>query len=396
MIKGKEIEIVRMNISEIAEYKNNPRKNEEAVEATAKSIEAYGMNDPIIVDENKVILSGHTRLKALKKIGVSVAPVVVVDWLTEKEKAEFRIAHNSTAQIAQWDLTKLQAEIDKFNLDMLGYGLEEQLKEIKKSMAAGRVEEDELAEENKPSALCKPGEIWQLGEHRLMCGDSTDKPSVERLMNGKKVDMVFTDPPYGVSIRGGKGRAESIDGDMSMTVLPFAFAIAVEDVAKDKAHFYFCGGENNILMYEKLFDRYLRIMPKHLIWVKNSFIMKHVGYHNQYEIIFHGYKKGGGGIWYGGRKEEEASDVWKIKRDAVASYLHPTQKPIEIPARAIRNSSPQGGLVYDGFGGSGSTLMACEQLGRICYMMEVDPKYCDVIIRRWEKFTEKQAKKIEG
>ena len=124
--------------------------------------------------------------------------------------------------------------------------------------------------------------------------------------------------------------------------------------------------------------------------------MKHVGYHNQYEIIFHGYKKGGGGIWYGGRKEEEASDVWKIKRDAVASYLHPTQKPIEIPARAIRNSSPQGGLVYDGFGGSGSTLMACEQLGRICYMMEVDPKYCDVIIRRWEKFTEKQAKKIEG
>ena len=137
-----------MNISEIAEYKNNPRKNEEAVEATAKSIEAYGMNDPIIVDENKVILSGHTRLKALKKIGVSVAPVVVVDWLTEKEKAEFRIAHNSTAQIAQWDLTKLQAEIDKFNLDMLGYGLEEQLKEIKKSMAAGRVEEDELAEEN--------------------------------------------------------------------------------------------------------------------------------------------------------------------------------------------------------------------------------------------------------
>ena len=144
-------------------------------------------------------------------------------------------------------------------------------------------------------------------------------------------------------------------------------------------------------LYEKLFDRYLHMLPKHLIWVKNGFVMKQNGYHNQYEIIFHGYKQGSGAVWFGGRTEEEASDVWKIKRDASSSYIHPTQKPVELPARAIKNSCPPGGIVYEPFNGSGSTMIACEEFGASCFLMELDPRFVDLAIIRWEKFTGEKA-----
>lgn len=180
-------------------------------------------------------------------------------------------------------------------------------------------------------------------------------------------------------------------GDLTQTAIPFSFEICVDYATKDKALFYFCGGESNMILYEKLFDRYLHMLPKHLIWVKNGFVMKQNGYHNQYEIIFHGYKQGSGAIWYGGRKEDEASDVWHIKRDATSEYIHPTQKPVELPSRAIKNSCPKNGIVYEPFNGSGSTLIACEQLERTCYSMEMDPRFVDAAIQRWEQFTGENA-----
>lgn len=224
-----------------------------------------------------------------------------------------------------------------------------------------------------------------------MCGDSTDVDVIRRLMDGTKADMVFTDPPYGVNVKGGKDKGNLIMGDLTQTAIPFSFEIAVEKCTKEKSHFYFCGGESNIQLYQKLFDRYLHMLPKHLIWVKNGFVMKQNGYHNQFEIIFHGYKQGSGALWYGGRTEAEASDVWHINRDAASSYVHPTQKPIAVPARAIKNSCPPDGSVVDLFGGSGSTLIACEQLKRKCFMCELDPHYCDVIIQRWENLTGQKA-----
>lgn len=266
-------------------------------------------------------------------------------------------------------------------------------------MSGGGTENPEIIEDNFNDALpeepkAKLGDVYELGGHRLICGDSTDITVIDRLMDGAKADMVFTDPPYGVNVKGGKDKGNLIMGDLTQTAIPFSFEIAVTKCTKDKAHFYFCGGESNIQLYQKLFDRYLHILPKHLIWVKNGFVMKQNGYHNQFEIIFHGYKQGSGALWYGGRTEDEASDVWHINRDASSAYLHPTQKPIGVPARAIKNSCPPSGSVVDLFGGSGSTLIACEQLNRKCYMCELDPKYIDVIISRWEKFTGKKAKLI--
>ena len=207
--------------------------------------------------------------------------------------------------------------------------------------------------------------------------------------------MVFTDPPYGVNVKGGKKKS-NIAGDLTQVAIPFSFELAVEEATKDKARFYFCGGEGNISLYYKLFERFLAQIPKLLIWVKNGFVLKHAGYHNAYELIFYGFKSGGGGLeyWYSDRTESNASDVWHVRRDASNQYVHPTQKPVEIAARAIRNSSKEGDIVLDLFGGSGSTLIACEQLGRRCRMMELDPHYCQVIIDRWEALTGGKAEKI--
>jgi DNA modification methylase len=213
-------------------------------------------------------------------------------------------------------------------------------------------------------------------------------------MNGEKADVVFTDPPYGVNIQGSKsGRPTMIAGDLTQTAIPFSFDLAVTIATKDDARLYFCGGEVNLYLYQKLFEKHCRQLPKHLIWKKNAFTMKPNGYHYQYEIIFHGYKSGGGSLekWYGARTEEAASDVWQISRDSSSDYEHPTQKPVALPARAIGNSCPPSGLVFEPFGGSGSTFLAAEQLKRRCFGLEISPQYCDVIVKRWENLTGKKA-----
>ena len=232
------------------------------------------------------------------------------------------------------------------------------------------------------------GKLIRKSKHRLLCGDSTLDEDVDRLMAGARANVVFTDPPYGVNIKGGKNNS-TIAGDITQTAIPFAFDLACARATTDDARLYFCGGEGNIGLYGKLFERHCRQLPRHLIWVKNGFVMKPNGYHNQYEIIFHGYKPKGGGLnkWFGGRAEHEASDVWRINRDPSSTYEHPTQKPVALPARAIGNSCQENGIVYEPFAGSGSTLIAAEQLGRRCYGMEISPAYCDVILARWSHLT---------
>lgn len=330
---------------------------------------------PIVVDSDGIILGGNMRLKACQAAGLKEVPVIYADQLTEDQKREFIIKDN--VGFGEWDWDVLANEWDEVVLD--AWGLD---------VPAFDIEEDKEAEEDGyevPDEIqtdIQPGDLFEIGLHRLLCGDSTDKEQVSRLMNGEKADMVFTDPPYGVNVKGGKSKGNLIMGDLTQTAIPFAFEMCVEKATADKAHFYFCGGENNLMLYQKLFDRYLHSLPKHLIWVKNGFVMKQNGYHNQFEIIFHGYKQGSGALWYGGRKEDEASDVWQIKRDASSTYLHPTQKPIELPSRAIKNSSKKQALIYEPFGGSGSTMVAAHQLDRRCYGMELDPKYCQVIVDR--------------
>ena len=381
------MQIIHKSISELIPYEKNTKKHDDVqINNVAESIKQYGFVQPIVIDKNNVVVIGHCRLLAAKKLKLKEVPCVCVDDLTEEQVKALRIVDNKSNE-SEWDFDFLAdelAELDLSDFDF-DFGIEDEEEETE-------IVEDEVPEvDEEAEPIAKMGDIWQLGRHRLMCGDSTDKATVLKLLNGEKADMVFTDPPYGVNVKGGKGKGNLIMGDLTQTAIPFSFEIACEVATKEKAHFYFCGGEINLQLYQKLFDRYLHMLPKHLIWVKNGFVMKQNGYHNQFEIIFHGYKQGSGALWFGGRTEHEASDVWQAKRDASSTYLHPTQKPIELPARAIRNSSPKGAIVFEPFCGSGSTLIASEQLERVCYAMELDPRFCDVIIKRWETLTGEKA-----
>ena len=383
------MEIQNMKVSDLKYAPYNPRKIDEKELAKLKrSISEFGYVEPIVWNQRTgFVVGGNQRLKALRELGIEEVDVVVVDLDDAKEKA-LNVALNKIS--GEWDFPKLKdllTDIDTgdFDIELTGFDLDE----IGELIAFDKEPEEDgfdvdAALENTEEPVTKRGDIYLLGKHRLMCGDSTDKATVDKLMDGKKADMVFTDPPYGVNMKGGKGKGNTIAGDLTQTAIPFSFEICVKQATKDKARFYFCGGEGNIGLYFKLFERYLAQIPKLLIWVKNGFVLKQNGYHNQYELIFYGFKAGGGGkeYWYSGRTEDEASDVWRVSRDATTSYLHPTQKPIELPARAIRNSSKAGDTIFDPFGGSGSTLIACEQLNRTCYMMEIDPKYCQVIVDR--------------
>ncbi len=389
------VNIKAVKVAELKEYKNNPRKNKKAVAAVAESIKQFGFKNPIIIDKDGVIIAGHTRKAAAEKLGLDTVPCIIADDLTPEQAAAFRLADNKTAELAEWDFDKLAEEVKAladFPVDLSDFGFDLSEFEERQEVEEGEYEEEE-AEEITPRM--KAGEVWQLGRHRLMCGDSTNKADVIKLLDGALADMVFTDPPYGVNIQGGKNN-NTIAGDLTQTAIPFSFEIAAEVATKEKARFYFCGGEANITLYFKLFERYLRQIPKLLVWVKENQVLSHNNYHKQYELIFFGYKQGGGNVWYSSRNMEDASDVWDVSRDPSKTYVHPTQKPVELPARAIRNSSKKGDVVFEPFSGSGSTMLACEQLDRVCYAMEIDPVYCEATLRRWENLTGQTAEKISG
>ena len=372
-----------VKIGSVKGNSRNPRfiRDEKFKKLVASLVEFPEMANlrPLVVDENMTVLGGNMRLKAMQELKWKEVPVVVAENLTDAQKDEFVIKDN--VGFGDWNWEQLANEWDaeeltRWGLEIPGFDVDLELE----------AEEDNYEMPDELQTDIVLGDLFEIGEHRLLCGDSTDSDTVARLMNGNKADMVFTDPPYGVSIVGTKNNS-SIAGDLSQTAIPFSFEIAVNNATKDDGRLYFCGAESNLEMYQKLFQRYCRQMPRHLIWVKETFVMKPNGYHNQYEIIYHGYKPKGGGLnkWFGGRTEDEASDVWQIKRDNSKTYQHPTQKPIALPERAIKNSCPDNGLVYEPFTGSGSTMVAAHQLKRKCYGMELDPKYCAVILNRMKK-----------
>ena len=225
--------------------------------------------------------------------------------------------------------------------------------------------------------------------HKLLCGDATKREDVDRLMAGELADVLVTDPPYGVLYgQSGGGKANAIRGDLSQAEIPVSFAVALEHGLNADARIYLCGGTTNLLTYWKLFDHYLRIMPRLIVWGKESFLLRHNNYHSQFELIYFGWKGKGGGSsnWFGDRKQ---SDLWMISRDP--NYVHPTQKPVALFAKAIGNSCPPDGLIFEPFAGSGTALIAAEQEGRRCYALELDPRFVQVIIERWEAFTGQKA-----
>ena len=380
------IKIIEKKVADLIPYENNARINDGAVDAVANSIKEFGIKNPIIIDKENVIVCGHTRIKACEKLGIEKVPCVVADDLTDEQIKAFRIADNSTAQIAEWDLEKLQAELENIDMDMVQFGLQEQIEEIEKEFEK-EVQEDEVPEvdeENEP--ICKLGDIWQLGRHRLICGDSTDKATVERLMDGKKADMVFTDPPYELETQGGGilKKANSMKQIKQNGVDSF-------DPSK-----LFLYAKTNVFFHNKpLIKKYIELaerekQPYDLAIYKKENCVPNYNSHLMTDIEYiaiigeldpqKGYDK------------ELYSKVYIGKKDSDNELSY--SKPIDLCAKFIKLYSATTETVLDLFGGSGSTLIACEQLNRVCYMCELDPKYCDVILKRYENLTGQKATKI--
>lgn len=396
-------------IKTIKPYENNPRKNDQAVEAVAKSIQEFGFLQPIVVDEKGVIIVGHTRYKAAVKLGLEEAPVVVAKGLSAAQVKAYRIADNQTNNLSEWDYDLLPKELRElvemdYEVDVLGFE-KDVLAEIMGNNNEGLTEEDEVAECPK-EATNKRGDLWGLGRHRLLCGDSTKKGDVEKLMEGLLADMVFMDPPYSVNYGAdqdtlnkksrGKFRkvAAPIKGD-NMTVKDCSEKLwrpafrNLYDVAKDTCSFYMTmcqGGDQMMMMSEKWNIKH------ELIWVKSSpvFSMGRLNYDYKHEPILFGWKKTH--KFYG--KGHFLNSVWEIAKPH-KSELHPTMKPIALIENALLNSSCPNEICVDLFLGSGSTIIACEKTNRVCYGMEIDEKYCDVIIKRWEEYTGKKAVKLK-
>jgi site-specific DNA-methyltransferase (adenine-specific) len=399
--KGKKMEskkIIMMPLGSIKPYENNPRHNESAVDMVAQSIKDFGFKNPIIVDKDNVIIAGHTRLKAAYKLGLTAAPVIVADDLDEDKVKAFRLVDNRTAEVAAWDFAKLEEELKNiempmeafdFNFEDMGFEPEE---EEPKDVIEDEV--PEVDEVNEPTT--KLGYIWQLGEHRLMCGDSTSREDVEKLMDGKQADMVVTDPPYNVAYEGGTEdhltiQNDNMESEEFRKFLTSAFERMAEALKEGASFYIWYANLESYNFIGALNDANLTIR-QFLIWNKNALVLGRSDYQWKHEPCLYGWKDGASHNWYGDRSQTTVLDFDKPSRNGE----HPTMKPIALFDYQIRNSSKKGDVVLDLFGGSGTTIIACEQNGRKGYSMELDPKYCDVIIKRWETLTGEKAVLLNG
>jgi len=387
------LQIKEIEISSLIEYENNPRNNDGAVDAVAESIKQFGFKVPIVIDRDNVIVAGHTRLKAARKIGLEKVPCIVADDLTPEQIKAYRLADNKTGELAEWDFSALEIELAEIesDFDMSAFGFDisdfEDIHEITED------EVPEVDEENEP--ICKTGDIWNLGKHRLMCGDSTNVSDVEKLMNGDKADLLLTDPPYNVAYEGGtKEKLKIENDDMSDEEFQEFLISAFENsniVMKDGASFYIWHSDSEGFNFRSACKNTGWKIRQCLIWVKNSIVLGRQDYQWKHEPCLYGWKDGAAHYFVDDRTQ---STVWEFNKP-LRNMEHPTMKPVDLIARAINNSSRSDNIVLDIFGGSGTTLIACEQLNRKCYMMELDPKYCDVIIKRWENLTGEKAVKID-
>lgn len=379
--------VTYMDVDSLIPYANNPRLNDNAVDSVAASIKEFGFKVPIVVDGENVIINGHTRLKAAHKLGLKQVPVIVADDLTPEQVKAFRLADNKTSELAEWDFDKLDIELDGIqDIDMDAFGFDVDLDCDTDIRPDTNLQEDGFCEDDVPQRASR-GDVWILGHHRLMCGDSTSEDDVAMLMNGKKAQMCFTDPPYGVSFQSNmRTKTEKFDVlKNDGTILDF-----FPNVKKYTDGFIFvCTTWRVLDKWIPLFDRYLT-MSNMIIWDKGGGGMGDLAgtFSTDYEIMLVANQ---GAKIHGKR----IGSVWSIGKDATADYVHPTQNPVSLAGQAIMSTSERGDIVLDLFGGSGSTLIACQQLSRICYMMEYDPHYVDVIIDRWEKFTGMKAEKAE-
>ena len=393
------MDIVKMRMEDIHPYQNNPRKNNQAVEAVAESIRQCGYVAPIIVDEDNVSLAGHTRYKALKQLCYTEAEVVVKAGLSEEQKRKYRLLDNKTNELAEWDYDLLEEELDGLDFGdlQLDWGVGQKEPEVV---------EDNYTPEPPEEPKSKLGQVYQLGRHRLMCGDSTNPDDVEKLMNGELADMLLTDPPYNVNYEGsaGKIRNDNMDDSSFREFLRLAFFCAQKGM-KPGAAFHIWHADSEGYNFRGACRDVGLIVRQCLIWVKNSLVLGRQDFQwqhepclygenpldeeefDQHEPALYGWKGGAAHHWYKNRKQ---TTVLQFDRPT-ASREHPTMKPVLLFNYEMLCNSKEGDIVLDLFAGSGTTIIAAEQNGRTAYCMEYDPKYVDVIIDRWEKLTGEKA-----
>lgn len=383
-MKGAEkIEVI--GIEKLIPYAKNSRTHsDEQVAQIAASIKEFGFNNPVLIDKDDVIIAGHGRVMAARKCGLMEVPCIRLGHLTETQRKAYVIADNRLALNAGWDNELLTIELnellaDDFALDILGFDSDELKALLDPVTPTEGLTDEDAVPETPEEPKTKPGDIYRLGRHRLMCGDSTSIDAVEKLMDGASVDLVFTDPPYNVAFNGRSGKHDVIkndnlsDSDFETFITEVCNTIQVLD---PKAYYIWCNWDFYAVLQNKLPYKAC------IVWAKNVFGMGQ-GYRHQHEFCL-----------FNGKIDEvvkNESDLWQIKKDT--NYVHPTQKPVALSVRAFGNHIKLLN-VLDLFGGSGSTLIGAEQTGRNCYVMELDPKYCDVIVKRWEDFTGQKAELV--
>ena len=381
---------IEVDIADLIPYEHNPRKNDAAVDSVAESIAQVGYITPIVIDENNLILAGETRLKALKKRGVKRDKVLQVVGLTEEQKKKYRLLDNKVGEIAEWDTELLAAELAAVDFGAFDFGFDD-LAAALDADGEGETVEDDYEPVIPENPKAKHGDIYQLGRHRLMCGDSTVCADVRRLMGGRAADLLLTDPPYNVNYEGGTADHLTIQNDNMEDAafrefLRSAFSCA-DSVLRPGAAFYIWHADSEGFNFRGACYDVGWQVRQCLIWNKNSLVLGRQDYQWKHEPCLYGWKHGASHCWYSDRKQTTVLDFDKPLR----ADLHPTMKPVGLFDYMIRNSCPAGGAVLDLFNGSGTTIMACEQNGRDAYCMELDPRYVDAAIARWEEFTGDKA-----
>ena len=428
------VKVLLRAINSIRPYESNPRVNDQAVDAVAASLREFGFRQPIVVDEAGVIIVGHTRWKAAKKLGLAKVPVHIANDLSPEQIKAYRIADNQTASIAEWDFDLLPIELKNlqaadFNLELLGFDADELARILDPDGTQGLTDPDDIpAPPDK--ATTRPGDLYVLGEHRLLCGDSGSVTDVDRLLDGATIHLVNTDPPYNVGVASRSNNAIAASGDRPIGQQGMDIAIRtgkhktdkklrakdrslVNDFISDEEFarllrlwfgnitrvlepgrgFYIWGGYSNIWNYPNALKESELYFSQMIIWVKEHPVLTRKDFMGNHEWCFYGWKEGAAHKFFG---PANITDVWSVKKVNPQSMIHLTEKPVELAVRALTYSSRVGENILDLFGGSGSTLIACEQTGRKAFLMEIDPLYCDVIVQRYEKFTGRKAGLLEG
>jgi len=408
------VQIEMIKVEELTPYAGNPRKNDKAVKAVAESIKNFGFKVPITIDKNGVIVTGHTRLRAAIKLKMKEVPVIRLDDLNDDQVKAFRLVDNKVAEIAEWDIEALIKELNEIEMDLTSFGFENQ-------KGINDITEDEFEIEIPKTPKAKYGEIYRLGEHRLICGDSTDQATLEKLLDMDMVDCLITDPPYNIDYESGAGKIMNDHmGDSEFgEFLKKAFTAAAY-VMKPGAAFYIWYSDKEAVNFRAACE-YANLEAKQtLIWNKNAFTLGRQDYQWKHEPCIYGWKRGASHYFIDDRtwqtvidepldidkmKGQQAKDLLKLILEETQTSVinvdkplrsdeHPTMKPLKLIGRHMLNSTRSKDAVLDPFGGSGTTLIVAEQLGRRCYMCELDPKFIDVIIKRWEDYTGLTAEKV--